>query len=234
MKTLKHENNLFQCSSDARAFMMNIQVPTTHYTNEQYDHKARWISYWQQIHEVMKVRPQNVLEVGLGSGVTANYIRARGADLKTLDIDEALKPDYAGSVLAMPLLDSSFDVVCAFEVLEHLPFQDFQKALREMARVAHKYVIISIPDSRHTLLRLTLKVPFLPQIDWLWKMNSWKVHKFNGQHYWEIGKRGYSLSRVRNAMQLAGLKFIKDYVTTDCPTKHFFVLEKISSESIAK
>jgi SAM-dependent methyltransferase len=205
---------------------MNIQVSSNHYLNEGYDHKARWISYWQQIHEVMKVKPQNVLEVGLGSGVTASYIKARGVELKTLDIDASLKPDYAGSVLAMPIQDASFDVVCAFEVLEHLPFSDFEKALREMARVSRKYVFISVPDSRHTLLRLTLKIPFLPQIDWLWKINSWKEHKFDGQHYWEIGKRGYALSRVCATMHQAGLRLVRDYVTPDCPTKHFFVLEK--------
>lgn len=205
---------------------MSIQVSSNHYLNAGYDHKARWISYWQQIHEVMNVKPQNVLEVGLGSGVTAGYIKARGVELKTLDIDESLRPDYAGSVIAIPLQGGSFDVVCAFEVLEHLPFSDFSSALREMARVSRKYVIISVPDSRHTLLRLTLKIPLLPQIDRLLKINSWKEHKFDGQHYWEIGKRGYQLSRIRAAIKSIGLGLVNDYVTTDCPTKHFFILSK--------
>ena len=205
---------------------MDIQVPKTHYTNESYDHKARWISYWQQIHEVMQVKPRSVLEVGLGSGVTASYIRALGIKLKTLDIDESLKPDYAGSVLAMPLEDQSFDVVCAFEVLEHLPFDNFRVALREMARVSRKYIIISVPDSRHTLLRLNFKMPFIPQVDLIWKINSLEEHKFDGQHYWEIGKRGFALSRIQTEIRAAQLASAKDYVTSDCPTKHFFILEK--------
>lgn len=205
---------------------MDIQVPSTHYTNDHYDHKARWISYWQQINEIMKVKPQSVLEVGLGSGVAASYTKARGVELKTLDVDPSLHPDYVGSVVAIPLQDKSFDLVCAFEVLEHLPFEDFEKALREMARVARKHVLISLPDSRHTLLHFLLKLPFLPKIEIFCKINSIKKHLFDGQHYWEIGKRGYSLSHIQAAIHATDLRLVRDYVTPDCPTKHFFIMQK--------
>ncbi len=48
-----------------------------------------------------------------------------------------------GSIYDIQQPDNSFDVVVAFEVLEHLHEAD--KALAEMARVASKYVVLSVP-----------------------------------------------------------------------------------------
>ena len=33
----------------------------------EYDQKPRWISYWHQIDEVLRLAPQTVLEIGIGN-----------------------------------------------------------------------------------------------------------------------------------------------------------------------
>ena len=84
---------------------------------------------------------KDVLEVGCGTGLVLRHIAqfaksAKGVDLspgmlehakaRGLDVEEA-------SATELPFKDESFDVVCSFKVLAHVP--EITKALTEMARV---------------------------------------------------------------------------------------------------
>jgi len=72
-----------------------VQVAPEHYDFERYDDPERWMSYWHQLRAVLSVRPKSVLEIGPGSGVFRNYLRAKGVDVKTLDIDASRDVDCA-------------------------------------------------------------------------------------------------------------------------------------------
>ncbi len=61
-----------------------------------------------------------------------------GVKIETLDIDLVLNPDYVASVFEMPFNDAQIDVVCAFQMLEHLPYEKSLLAFKEMSRVAKK------------------------------------------------------------------------------------------------
>ena len=89
-----------------------------------------------------------MLEIGVGSGIIKVLCDLFGVDIKTVDIDQDLKPDYVASVLDLPFDDKSFDLVVCFQVLEHISFEEFTKALLELYRVARRYVILSLPDAR--------------------------------------------------------------------------------------
>jgi len=52
------------------------------------------------------------------------------------------------------------------------------------------------------------------------------VHKFDGEHYWEIGKKGYSLSKITNNIQKAGFKIKETYRVFENPYNSFFILKK--------
>ena len=103
------------------------KMSKTSYFLPQYDYKGRFISYWHQINEVIKLKPKSILEVGIGNGLVANYLKQRNYNVVTLDIDPNLNPMVVGSVLNLPFHDQTFDVVTCFQVLEHLPYNFFLK-----------------------------------------------------------------------------------------------------------
>ena len=125
-----------------------VQVEPAHYDFERYDDAERWMSYWHQIRAVLAVRPKTVLEIGPGSGVFRSYLRAAGVDVKTLDIDRTREVDFVADITK---LDDAlpnglvFDAVCAFQVLEHLPFGELEACLANLARRANPHVFVSLP-----------------------------------------------------------------------------------------
>lgn len=202
-----------------------VQVDKSHYDFSHYAFEGRFVSYYWQLKEALASRPSSILEVGVGDGVFGNFVR-QNTDVAytSVDIAEDLKPDVVGSVLKMPFQEESFDVVCAFEVLEHLPFDQFEKAVAELCRVARKRVIISLPHFG-PMLSFSLKIPFLPQVRYAIKLPFPRKHVFNGEHYWEIGKQGYPASRIRTVLRTHGT-LVRDFVPFNSPYHHFFCLKK--------
>lgn len=204
----------------------SIQVKRNHYFTPAYNHKARWIHYWQQGRLILDSGVGAVLEIGPGGGVVTEFLRNAGLKITTIDIDSNLKPDVVGSVLNMPFKDNEFDLILAAEILEHLPFKNFQKALSEIKRVTKKNAIISLPDHRHTLFKISFKIPFLEQKNFILRISQFKKHQFDGQHYWEIGKKGFSVSKIKKEIKRSGLKIISNFAPWDNPQNHYFILEK--------
>ena len=106
---------------------------------------------------VAALDPTTFLDAGCGEGFVARALSDRLPDLALTGCD--LNPAAAraaadrnpgaafaaASVLALPFPDASFDVVGCFEVLEHLPDDVPEQALRELARVARRAVVLSVP-----------------------------------------------------------------------------------------
>lgn len=199
------------------------QVDKSHYSFGKYAFEGRFVSYYWQLKEVLTLNPSSVLEVGAGDKVFGNFIKDNTTVSYTcIDIAEDLRPDVVGSVLALPFPASSFDIVCAFEVLEHLPFEQFDKAVSELVRVARTHIVISIPHFG-PMFSFSLKVPFLPHIRFAFKIPFPKKHQFNGQHYWELGKRGYPISLLHHKLSVHG-DIVRDFVSFGNPYHHFFVV----------
>jgi 2-polyprenyl-3-methyl-5-hydroxy-6-metoxy-1,4-benzoquinol methylase len=104
-----------------------------------------------------RAAPQSLLDVGCGEGVlTYRWAQRLGdAPLVGLDLDDpklraewetrqrnnlrfvTMPPDR------LPCEDDEFDLVTAIEVLEHVP--DPQRTVSEMARVARRHLLVSVP-----------------------------------------------------------------------------------------
>jgi ubiquinone/menaquinone biosynthesis C-methylase UbiE len=173
-----------------------------------YDDLGRWNSYWYQIQEVLWTKPRRVLEIGPGHGVVAWYLkRVKNLDVRTADINPLLQPDVVCSVLELSqhFKRDEFDTVLAAEVLEHLPFNFFEKALKEIKYVTKKAVVLTLPFSSSFALRF--RVPII-DFKMVLALESHKPHEFDGEHYWEIGKKGFPYHVVKEVIE-----------------KHFFILK---------
>lgn len=202
----------------------SAQVNKSNYDFNKYAFEGRFVSYYWQIKEVLSLEPQSVLEVGVGDKVFGNFIKNNThVSYTSVDVAEDLHPDIVGSILKLPFADNSFDAICAFEVLEHLPFDQFDRALAELARVARANIVISLPHFG-PMLAFSLKIPFLSEIRIAFKIPFYKKHVFNGQHYWEVGKSGYSVSLIREMLSKHG-SIVRDSVPFGSPYHHFFVLK---------
>lgn len=202
------------------------QVGAETYRFERYVSKKRWASFYRQIVEVMALEPRSVLEVGVGPGILRAVLTNLKVPYESMDIDPDLEPDHIGSVLSAPFEDNSYDVVVCFQVLEHLPYDSFVDAVVELGRVARKAIVISLPDASPAwpvafwiptrgLHRHLIMPPHLRP----------RVHRFDGQHYWEIGKRHFPLRRIERDIKRAGFKVSKAYRVWDNPYHRFFAIE---------
>jgi len=203
------------------------QVEKGHY-EAQYDSLGRFISYHSQIQAVVEKNPESVLEIGIGNKTVSNYLKERGTKVTTCDFDKRLDPDKVGDIRDLPFEDEEFELVTAFEVLEHLPFEDFIKGLKELRRVTKKNVIISIPYVTVNFFGKMKLLPFFRPVYFLWRALEyrWKKHEFDGQHYWEMGKKGYSRTKIRQVINAAGFEIEKEFTPQLNPYHYFFVLKK--------
>ncbi len=200
------------------------------YLNIGYDYKGRFTSYWYQIKEVTSNLEGSgkILEIGPGNRFMTDYLLKRSFHVETLDIDEVHAPDHVGSILGMPLPDQSFEVVAGFQILEHLPFEKFSLALKEMGRVARKKVLFSVPDVRYFI---EIDISFFSS-----KLHFHTIFSFPrltnralpptkvGGHLWEIGRPGFSLKKVLNEISNSGLKLEAHYRIPNNPIHHMFVM----------
>lgn len=179
--------------------MADVQVPPEHYDFEKYDDLERWISYWYQIRATLAHQPRRVLEIGPGSGVFRSYLRNVGVHVDSLDIDATRQPEYVGDAAKLDELlppGVTFDVICAFQILEHLPFEHFEACLDGISKRA-AFANISLPyrGQRFRLafwsgdFQLSLGHKF---------MLPWKLPRCP-EHHWELGY-GFSARRITGIM----------------------------------
>ncbi len=121
---------------------------------------VRWMmrGFKDTIWELLdRTRPHHLLDVGCGEGIMAEAILDRygAVDVTGIDLDD---DDLAahwdkrrrdglefctGVAETLPFEDNSFDTITSLEVLEHV--QDPQASVAEMARVAEKWLVLSVP-----------------------------------------------------------------------------------------
>lgn len=200
------------------------QVSSDHYLGD-YLNLPRMITYWYQATTVRDCEGPEVLEVGTGLGLTRWILDRWGFRITELDLDPALRPTCAGDVRAMPFAAASFDTILIAEVLEHLPFEELGACLAELRRVTRRHVVITLPCplvGAHVGVNLPLIEPIFLALGW----RRWSRPSFDGQHYWELDRRGYPKRRIRRTLREAGFDIVKEFRPGLSLYNYFFVLRK--------
>ncbi len=204
--------------------MNRIQVNSEHYDFLKYVDLRRWNSFFYQLKTIYELKPNSVLEIGPGKNILANFLKNEFSYV-SLDIDKNLKPDVVGSTDFIPFGANTFDVVLCFQVLEHLPYEKFLPVVENLLTISRKNVIISLPFANHPF-SFDLFVPFLHRVNFNFLIpRFYKRHKFDGQHYWEVGTRGYSKSKIAQELSSAA-KLEKMFIPFENTNHIFFVLGK--------
>jgi len=191
----------------------------------------RILTHWHQANEVLNVTPDKgkVLEVGPGSGHTSWLLAQSRIDVTTLDIDPSIQPDLVGDVTKIPAPAMEYDCVLAAEVLEHIPFDDFEAALSELSRVSKKYIVITLP-APFVGVSAFINLPKFPPMSFCCGLPYRVSHEFDGQHYWELGKVGFSKRRIRRAFKRVGLDIVREFRPGGSLYCYFFVAKRTIPE----
>ena len=162
-----------------------------------------WMLYWyqQKIMEGLLEPGDTVLEVGVGSGFTANYLRAKGMQVTTIDIDAAKQPDIVANLIDYKF-SQAYDHVLAFEVFEHIPFEKFQQALQQIHPICRKHLFFSVPRNEKPLFSADLLLPILGK-------KRIRLSKLRGRikeshHFWEVDHGQTTRPRVEETVRDAG------------------------------
>ena len=208
---------------------MKPQVSPNHYFCKKYNTAERLACFDIQAGLIIGLRPKNALEIGIGNGKVAKRVRKTGILVTTLDFDKKLKPDIVAETTNLPLEKNSFDLVSCFEVLEHLPYKEFETSLGEIHRVARKYTLLSLPDVSR---QYSLVVPAFKNLikKFIGLSEKTETHIFDGQHYWEIGKTEYPLEKILKDIKKNDFLIKKTFIHKTCPNRRFFILKCLKSK----
>jgi 2-polyprenyl-3-methyl-5-hydroxy-6-metoxy-1,4-benzoquinol methylase len=167
---------LYQCNETKLKFFTPKDIVGSGYLYEQLE-KFDWYYMprkWEHDAAIPDLRGcQTVLEVGSGRGAFVNRLRtehqldAQGIELNSSAVHQALEQNIPIAQMDLHVLaekqPESFDAVCSFQVLEHVP--DPKEFLTSMIRLVkpHGKVILAVPNAdtftRHAPIHLLDQPP---------------------------------------------------------------------------
>ena len=201
---------------------------------------AHHYSYYIQMAKVKQLGVGSVLEIGPGDPIVSVYLKSLGVDYSIMDIFEISNPeilskledfDPAGCI-------EKYDLVCAYQMLEHSPYEFFADNVKKMRVMSKKYVFISLP---YSCAGFKISLDIIMGQNRRWKKNMsfylpgnrrnrrysqnftkdfpWAVH------YWEIGRKGFPLKRILHDIESAGLNIVEKFHSEN-PYHYFILAEK--------
>lgn len=189
-KQLVHEGTVYSFSSDWL---------------DKLESEEHWRTYWQQ-QKIMegRIHPgEEILEIGPGTGFTANYLRTKGFEVTTVDIDSEKNPDIVANIVTFDP-DRSFDHVLAFEVFEHIPFEQFVQVVGRLSKKCRRYFFVSLPRCIIQIARVECQIVQLGTFDLSLPVPRRGLRE--PYHFWELGYRDIRVQKVAQIFSDVGFQ----------------------------
>ena len=144
-------------SSLGAEYVLKMPTPKAVYSLEN-AHRFAWSSITGSLHPERVAALQrfveqgSVLDAGCGGGAYVQYLLDCGLDAKGVELNDVFLAEarkrlpaerlVQADLLQLPFADKSFDTTICFDVLEHI---DDRGAIRELARVTRRRLIVALP-----------------------------------------------------------------------------------------
>ena len=203
----------------------------------------KWMSIFYQTSEIVCNRDVNsVLEVGGGRNLNREICKYFGVEHQVCDVISDYNPDFFCNFLDFTPVEP-FDLVCAFQMLEHNPLEDLPVLLKKMVKLSKKYVFISVP---YNGAMFSINISFrifgrARKLDWLFTTNLFatkktdrkkldeRIKKYPEQrydpHWWEVGRQELPKPKFRQLLKSCDLKITKEFHNRNFPYHLFYLCE---------
>ncbi|MEW6608099.1 MAG: methyltransferase domain-containing protein [bacterium] len=201
-----------------KKFNLQFEVEQRHFL-EKLDF-VDWFRYFYIIKEVIDFTPDNVLEIGVGSGMVKNCLKPIVKNYMVMDVNKNLQPDIVNDVrIYQDRLKCKFECVIAADILEHMPFSDLERSLKNIySYLKNKGIaIITIPHRRTNFLFMTptnkphvftLPTGFLSPGAFYRRFIKRKIW-IDPDHCWEIGDGRIKKHDVETLFKKCGYEIYK-------------------------
>ncbi|MBF0138533.1 MAG: class I SAM-dependent methyltransferase [Magnetococcus sp. DMHC-1] len=212
------------------------------YSNDFRSHRKRqFFSIFYQAGEIItNPEVKSVLEFGSGRNVTKALVEHFGIRHVSVDQNPNFISDFNGD-LGLFTSTETYDMVCAFQMLEHNPLEKIGGILEKFRDLSQKYVFISVPFSGRsgsfsiqTNIAL-LSFSLIRCFTWdrlrkivrpTEKYQKLPPEKKYGPHWWEVGDKNFTLGDMNALLDRSGLKTVKRFHNEFYPYHLFYLLEK--------
>jgi SAM-dependent methyltransferase len=131
-----------------------------YYENEAFWTEERFLKNQDELvrfKAIQSIIPSSVaslLDVGCGNGAFIRHLEENASNISLKGFERssmAIKMKICKSNIVKGIAEdiifqeNSFDLVTALEVIEHLPYKIYEKALVELQRISKEFIIISVP-----------------------------------------------------------------------------------------
>ncbi|WP_376791080.1 class I SAM-dependent methyltransferase [Thermoflexus sp.] len=143
-----------------------------HSCGKPYERNEEWLRFFRAIADriVAEIRPRTVLDVGCAMGFLVEALRDRGVEAFGIDISEfairQARDDIKAYVYVASVLDplpsalpSRYDLVVCIEVLEHLPSNRVDEAIKRLCQLSDDILFSSTPDDYREITHLNVQPP---------------------------------------------------------------------------
>lgn len=185
----------------------------------------------------------SVLEIGPLRGLLSTILKHYKLEVETCDIEKIdffEAPNYLGNFMDLKIY-RKYDMVCAFQVMEHNHPNNFLPFLEKMISLSDKYIFISLPVekiyNRLIFINNIGRLRFIFNLlSFLGKINLKRFYPFKRKyivsenptytHQFELGSGFVDVEDVERLANELGLSLVMSEENPLYPYHHFFLLKK--------